>query len=178
MPKKAFPLAKVYRLLEPGPVILVTTAHRGRQNVMALSWHLMMEFEPPLVGVLLSGRNYSFELLTASRECVINIPTVEIASQVVACGNCSGRDGDKFAAVGLTPEYRSGVTPPLIAECYASLACRVADTRLMNRYNFFVLEVTQAWKDPAVKAPRTLHHEGMGHFMVAGERIQLPSKMK
>ncbi|GAB2179810.1 flavin reductase family protein [Denitratisoma sp. agr-D3] len=178
MVKKPFPLSKVYRLLEPGPVILVTTAHGGKSNVMPLSWHLMMEFEPPLVGMLMSGRNYSFELLSASRECVINIPTVELAKAVVACGNCSGRRKDKFAAFGLTPVQVDGVKPPLIAECYASLACRIADTRMVNKYNLFVLEVTQAWKASGLKAPRTLHHEGMGTFMVAGERIKLPSKMK
>jgi flavin reductase (DIM6/NTAB) family NADH-FMN oxidoreductase RutF len=77
MPKRALPLAKVYTLLEPGPVVLVTTAHRGRENVMTLSWHCMLEFEPPLVGFVLSSENDSFALLKASRECVINIPTVE-----------------------------------------------------------------------------------------------------
>lgn len=178
MSKKSFPLSRVYRLLEPGPVVLVTTAHKGKANVMPLSWHMMMEFEPPLVGMLLSGRNYSFELLTASRECVINIPTVELAKPVVACGNCTGRHRDKFAAFGLTPKYVDGVTPPLIEECYASLACKISDTRMMNKYNLCVLEVTRAWKDPAVKQARTLHHEGMGNFMVAGERIKLASKMK
>jgi len=178
MPKKSFPLAKVYRLLEPGPVLLVTTSHKGKANVMPLSWHMMMEFEPPLVGMLMSGRNYSFELLTASRECVINIPTVALAKEVVACGNCSGRNKDKFAAFGLTPHQVDSIGPPLIEECYASLACKVVDTRMMNKYNMFVLEVTQAWKDPAVKQAKTLHHEGMGKFMVAGERIKLPSKMK
>ena len=66
-------------------------------------WHLMMEFEPPLVGCVLSARNYSFSLLMESRECVINIPTRALARRVVACGNCSGRR-DKFATVGLTPE--------------------------------------------------------------------------
>lgn len=68
--------------------------------------------------------------------------------------------------------------PPLIAECYANLECRLVDTRLVNRYNFFVLEVQQAWLDPARKNPRTLHHRGRGAFMVAGETIRLASKMK
>lgn len=147
---------------------------------MPLSWHLMMEFEPPLVGMLMSGRNYSFELLDASRECVINIPTAELAKQVVACGNCSGRRKDKFAAFGLTPVTVEGVGPPLIAECYASLACRVVDGRMVNRYNLFVLEVARAWKERGIKESeaKTLHHLGMGRFMVAGETLKLPSKMK
>lgn len=63
MPKRSFPLSKVYRLLEPGPVVLVTTASKGRVNIMAMSWHTMLEFEPPLVGCVISNRNYSFMAL-------------------------------------------------------------------------------------------------------------------
>ncbi len=95
--KKTLALSRVYRLLEPGPVILLTTCRRGRANVMPLSWHTMMEFEPPLVGLIVSDRNHSFGMLTASGECVINVPTVELAHKVVACGNTSGRKTDKFS---------------------------------------------------------------------------------
>jgi len=178
MARKSFPLAKVYGLLEPGPVVMVTTARGGRPNVMPMSWHTMLEFEPPLVGIVISNRNYSFGLLKAARECVINIPTVEIAEQVVACGNTSGADVDKFSAFGLTPRPASLVGAPLIEECYANLECRMADTRMVARYCLFVVEVVKAWIDPAVKNPRTIHHLGSGNFMVAGERIKLRSKMK
>lgn len=178
MKKRSYPLSKVYGLLEPGPVLLLTTAHKGRANVMTMSWHTMMEFEPPLVGCVVSGRNFSFAALKTTRQCVLNIPTAELAGHVVGCGNTSGLKEDKFQALGLTPQPASRVAAPLIAECYANLECRVADTRLMNRYNFFVLEVLAAWIDPACKAPRTLHHEGMGRFMVAGDRIRLASKMR
>src|SRR5512134_4058567 len=81
--KRALPLGRVYRLLEPGPVVLLTAAHAGRANVMTMSWLTMMDFEPPLVGCVLSDRNFSFELLRRSRQCVINIPTADFAVQVV-----------------------------------------------------------------------------------------------
>jgi flavin reductase (DIM6/NTAB) family NADH-FMN oxidoreductase RutF len=171
-------LSRVYGLLEPGPVVLLTTAHRGRANVMTMSWHTMMEFEPPLLGCVVSARDFSFRALRSTRECVLNIPTVELAAQVVGCGNTSGRRVDKFEAFGLTAIPAALVGAPLIAECHASLECRVVDTRLVNRYNFFVLEVVKAWTDPAFKDPRTLHHRGRGRFMVAGKTIKLPSKMK
>jgi flavin reductase (DIM6/NTAB) family NADH-FMN oxidoreductase RutF len=178
MARKSLPLAKVYSLLEPGPVVMVTTARGGRPNVMPMSWHTMLEFEPPLVGLVISDRNYSFGLLKAARECVIGIPTVEIAEQVVACGNTSGADVDKFSEFGLTPRPASLVGAPLIEECYANLECRMADTRMVARYCLFVVEVVKAWIDPAVKNPRTIHHLGSGNFMVAGKRIKLKSKMK
>jgi flavin reductase (DIM6/NTAB) family NADH-FMN oxidoreductase RutF len=178
MPKRTLPLSKVYGLLEPGPVVLLTTALKGKANVMTMSWHTMIDFEPPLVGCIVSNRDYSFEALSKTGECVINIPTVELARQVVAVGNISGRRIDKFHKAGLTPLPASKVVAPLVDECYANLECRVIDRRLMNRYNFFVLEVLAAWIDPAQKSPRTLHHRGRGAFMVAGETIKLASKMK
>ena len=180
MTKRSFPLSKVYGLLEPGPVVLLTTARRGKSNVMPMSWHTMMEFEPPLIGCVVSGRNFSFSALKATRQCVLNIPTAELAAKLVGCGNSSGRKIDKFKTFGLTPVHpaKSLVDAPLIDECYANLECKVVDTRLVTRYNFFVLEVLKAWIDPACKDPRTLHHRGRGRFMVAGESIKLASKMK
>ena len=176
--KKTFPLSRVYGLLEPGPVVLVTTAHKGRANIMTLSWQTMMDFEPPLIGMVMSDRNYSFKQLKATKQCAINIPTVELASRVVGCGNTSGRTVDKFAAFDLTPRPAKVIDAPLINECYANLECRVTDARMANRYNFFVLEVLKAWIDPGRKNPRTLHHLGKGRFRVAGRTFALPSKMK
>lgn len=178
MAKKSYPLSKVYGLLEPGPVVLLSTAGSDRPDIMTLSWHTMIDFEPPLVGCVVSNRNHSFDLLQASGECVINIPTLDIANKVVGCGNTSGVEINKFAHFGVTPKPAKYVAAPLIEECYANLECRVADTTLVTTYGLFVLEVVQAWIDPAVKDPRTLHHLGHGNFMVAGERIKLKSKMK
>ena len=177
MKKTSFQLSEVYRLLESGPVVLVTTTRAGRANIMPMSWHLMMEFEPPLVGCVISDRNYSFETLKTNKECVINIPTVELAKTVVGCGNTSGRRTDKFKTFGLTPVAAKLVRAPLIAECYASLECKVRDGKLVAKYDFFILEVVQAWVEPARKQPRTLHHQGEGEFMVAGRILHLPSKI-
>ncbi|QEL65481.1 hypothetical protein OTERR_20050 [Oryzomicrobium terrae] len=178
MAKRKLPLGRVYGLLEPGPVVLLSTWDGERANVMAMSWHTMMEFEPPLVGCVVSGRDHSFAALCDTGECVINIPTVALAKQVVGCGNTTGSDTDKFTRFGLTVSPAKQVSPPLIDQCYANLECTIADRQLVERYNFFVLEVVQAWIDPAVKDPRTLHHRGHGAFMVAGETIKLRSRMK
>lgn len=177
MKKTSFPRSEVYRLLESGPVVLVTTARAGRANIMPMSWHLLMEFEPPLLGCVISDRNYSFESLKTTMECVINIPTVELAKTVVGCGNTSGRDTDKFKTFGLTATAAKLVKAPLIVECYASLECKVRDRKLVAKYNFFILEVVQAWVALARKHPRTIHHQGEGEFMVAGRILHLPSKI-
>jgi flavin reductase (DIM6/NTAB) family NADH-FMN oxidoreductase RutF len=157
---------------------MVTTARKGRANIMTLSWQTMIDFEPPILGCVISSRNHTFGILKATKECVINIPTVELAAKVVGCGNCSGRTVDKFQAFDLTPTPASRVAAPLIAECYANLECKVVDARMATKYCFFILEVLKAWLDPSQKEPRTIHHRGRGVFMVAGKTIKLPSKMK
>ena len=127
MAVKSFPLSKVYGLLETGPVVMVTTAHGGRPNIMTMSWYSMIEFEPPLVGCVISNRNHSFGLLKAAKECVINIPTVEIAEKVVGCGNTSGANIDKFRRFRLTPKPATLVDAPLIEECLDVLPLGLPD---------------------------------------------------
>ena len=175
---KALPLSDVYRLLEPGPVVLLATAYKGRANVMTLSWHMMVEFEPPLVACIVSDANHSFVALRTTKECVIAIPPVELAENVVAIGNCSGRDTDKFEAFGVRTKSAKQVAAPLVADCFANFECRVVHTRLTNRYGMFILEVVQAWSSGALKHKKTIHHCGYGEFVVDGERISLKSAKK
>lgn len=176
--KRALPLSEAYRLLEPGPVVLLTTAYRERLNIMAQSWHTLIDFEPPVVGCVISNRNHTFAMLLKSRECVISIPTVEQAKAVVGCGNTSGKSVNKFETFGLTPTPASLVEAPLVAECHADLECKVIDASMKTRYNLFVLEVLKAWCDPSREHPRTIHHLGRGSFMVAGRTIKLRSRMR
>ena len=171
------PLSKVYQLLEPGPVVLLTTARGKRANVMTMSWHMMVKFEPPLVACIVSNANHSFAALRTTGECVIAVPSVKLASKVVQVGNSSGRDVDKFDAFGLTPVPAKRVAPPLVAECIANLECKLVDDRLVRKYNLFVLEVLKGWIDPAQKGAKTIHHRGYGTFAVDGKIIRLKSKM-
>ena len=175
---KEVTLAKVYQLIEPGPVVLMTTARKGRANVMTMSWHMMVEFEPPLIACVVSDADYSFAALRETKECVIAIPAVHLARKVVDVGNCSGRDVAKFEKFGLTPVTAKRVAAPLIAECFANLECKVADSRLVNVHCLFVLEVLKAWIDPTQKNTKTIHHHGYGKFVVDGETIKLKSRMR
>ncbi|MDA9101261.1 flavin reductase family protein [Omnitrophica bacterium] len=178
MKKKSYPLSEVYRLIEPGPVVMLTAPGRNRPDIMTLSWHTMMEFEPPLVGCVVSNRNYSFDLLRKAGECVINIPDINLAKKTVLCGNITGRRTDKFKTLGLTPLAAKRVKAPLIKECFANLECRIFDRSLVRKYNFFILEVLQAWVDPSKKNARTIHHRGRGLFGVTAKTIKLPSRKK
>ena len=177
MNMKTFPLSKTFHLIEPGPVVLVTTAHKGRFNLMTMSWHLMMEFEPPRIGCIIGPWDHSFEALRATGECVIAIPTADMASKTVEIGNCSGKDIDKFKVFGLTPLPAKEVKAPLVAECLANIECKVADTSMVEKYSFFVLEAVKTWHDPARKERRTIHANGDGTFVVDGRTIHLEKKM-
>ncbi len=171
------PLSRVFHLIEPGPVVLVTTANKGRANIMTMSWHMMMEFVPPRIGCIIGPWDYSYQALRKTKECVIAIPTVDLATKVVEIGNCSGREVDKFSTFGLTPLPGKKVKAPLIAECLANLECRVVDTRMANQYGLIILETVKAWIDPQRAERRTIHANGDGTFVVDGRTIDLKKKM-
>jgi flavin reductase (DIM6/NTAB) family NADH-FMN oxidoreductase RutF len=171
--KRDFPVSDVRRLLEPGPVVLVSSAYKGERNIMTMGWHTMMEFTPTLVGCVIAASNHSYALVSRSRECVINVPTVELAPVVAQIGNCSGADTDKFAKFKLTAQQADAVGAPLLAQCYANFECRLADGRLRDRYNFFIFEVVKAHAAAAPKYPKTIHYRGEGMFMVAGRSLNL-----
>lgn len=174
---ESLPLSEVYKLLEPGPVVLLATARDGRRNVMTMSWHMMVEFAPPLVACVVSDRNHSATALQATGECVIAIPDRRLADVVVGIGNCSGRSVDKFEAFGLNALPAKTVGAPLIAECFANLECSVVNTSLTESYGLRVLEVRKAWRDPGQSDPCTLHHAGYGRFVADGETFRVPSAM-
>jgi flavin reductase (DIM6/NTAB) family NADH-FMN oxidoreductase RutF len=171
--KQDFPVSQVRRLLEPGPIVLVSSAWKGRRNVMTMGWHTVMEFTPSLIGCVIAAGNHSFEMVRRSRQCVINIPEVAMAEVVTRIGNCSGAEVDKFVEFGLTAEAAAQVEAPLIAECHSSLECRLHDAALVGKYNFFIWEVVQAHVARTPKRPRTIHYRGEGAFMVSGESLSL-----
>lgn len=171
--KNDFPVSDIRRFLEPGPVVLVSSAYKGERNIMTMGWHMVMEFTPSLVGCLISSGNHSYELIKGSKECVINVPTVELARTVAKIGNCSGAGTDKFKAFKLTAVEAEQVEAPLIAQCYANLECRLADASLREKYNFFVFEVVKAHVAASPKYPKTIHYRGDGQFMVAGRALNL-----
>ena len=165
--KKDFPVSKIRRFLEPGPIVLVSSAWKGKTNIMTMGWHMVMGFEPSLIGCYIWDANHSFEMLRRSRECVINIPTEDIAAKAVGIGNSSGRDIDKFKKFRLTAAPSKKVNAPLIAECYANFECRLADSSLINKYSLFVWEVVKAHAAPSPRYPRTIHYRGDGIFMLS-----------
>jgi flavin reductase (DIM6/NTAB) family NADH-FMN oxidoreductase RutF len=169
--KRNFSVAKIRQLLEPGPVVLVSSSWKGKSNIMTMGWYTVMEFSPSLVGCIIAKGNVSFDMIRRSRECVINIPSADLIDKVVEIGNCSGDAVDKFEQFQLTSVQGTKVDVPLIKECFANLECKIADTRLIKTYNFFILEVVKAHVAIKPKYPQTLHYRGEGIFLTSGHRI-------
>jgi flavin reductase (DIM6/NTAB) family NADH-FMN oxidoreductase RutF len=161
-------LNKAFTLMESGPVVLVTTHDGRKDNIMTISWTMVLDFTPRFA-ITTGAWNHSFAALRKSRECVLAIPTVDLLDKVVGIGTCSGADTDKFARFELTPVRGKIVRPPLIKECVASIECKIIE--IISRYGIVVLEAVAACTDPARKEKRTIHAVGDGTFIVDGRKI-------
>lgn len=175
MPFSELPIEKAFMLVEPGPVLLVTTRSGGRNNIMTITWHMVVDFTPT-IAVTTGPWNYSYRALMSEKECVLAVPAVDLAEKTVQVGDCSGAEVDKFQKFGLTPLPAAGVKAPLIAECLACLECHV--TNYLESPGIFILEGTRAWIDPDRKERRTFHANGDGTFLVDGGTISLRGLMK
>ena len=172
---REFELSRAFQLLEPGPVVLVTTADAsGNNNIMTLTWHLVMEFTPR-IGCIIGPWDYTCEALTKMKECILAIPALDLITKTVQIGNCSGRDTDKFEKFKLTPLKAQKVHAPLIAECLANIECKVIDR--IKKYDLFILEAVKAWINDKKKEKRTFHANGDGTFVVDGKTINLKDMM-
>lgn len=161
-------LSKAFTLMESGPVVLVTTHDGDSDNIMTISWTMVLDFTP--VFAIATGEwNHSYTALRDNRECVIAIPTVDMLDHAVGIGTCSGADTDKFAKFKLTPVRGKAVKAPLIKECLANIECKVVD--IVKTHNIVVLRGVAAYLDPERKEKRTVHAVGDGTFIVDGRKI-------
>ncbi|OQC27271.1 MAG: Flavoredoxin [Deltaproteobacteria bacterium ADurb.Bin072] len=172
---KRMKLGKAFTLIESGPVVLVTTHDGEKNNIMTISWTMVVDFTP-LFAMTTGPWNYSYAALRRSRECVISIPTVDLIDKVVGIGTCSGADTDKFQEFGLTPVKGNHVRSPLIEECLANIECRVID--IVRKHNIVVLEGVAAYFDSSRREKRTIHAIGNGTFVVDGRTLNRREMMR
>lgn len=168
-------LERAFTLIEPGPVILVTTNDGKKNNIMTITWTMVMDFSPRFA-ITTGPWNHSYAALEATRECVISIATVDMIDTVVGIGTCSGRDTDKFRKFDLTALPAKHVGAPLIRECLANIECRVAD--IVDRHGIIVLDAVAAYRDDAREETRMLHAVGDGTFIVDGRKFDQKERMR
>jgi len=176
--KEDFSVEEIRRFLEVGPIVLVSSQYKDETNIMTMGWHTVMEFSPSRIGCMITSANHSFEMIRKSKELVINIPTVDYIGEIIGIGNTTGGKTDKFKKFGLTPIASEVVKAPSIEECYANFECKVVDESMLDKYNFFILEVVNAKVAKYPKYPKTVHYRGEGVFMVSGKHISFPENFK
>jgi flavin reductase (DIM6/NTAB) family NADH-FMN oxidoreductase RutF len=172
-----YPLDRVHRLFEPGPVVLVSTADKDDANLMTNGFNMPVRHSTN-VALVIGPWDHSFKALRETGECVIAIPGRDLLETTVDIGNVSGADIDKWDRFDLTPLPGAVVGAPLVSECFANVECTVADDRLVADYDLWVLRVERAWIDPDVQSGAEIHHRGDGTFSTNGERIDLRSRMR
>lgn len=172
---KPMPLNQAFTLIEPGPVVLVTTNDGQRDNIMTLSWTMVMDFTPRFA-ITTGPWNHSYQALCEFNECVIAIPALDLIDQTVGIGTCSGADTDKFAKFGLTAICGKQVAAPLIRECLANIECRVVD--IVEQHNIVVLQGLAAYLDDEREERRTLHAIGDGTFVADGIKLDRRQMME
>lgn len=165
--KVILPAESAVRLLQPGPLALLTSQHRADVNVMTLAWLLPVSLDPPLVGIAIHPDRLTHEYVSKSEFFALNIPNLDLLSAVHRCGLESGRQGDKFVSSGLTPVDANELDLPLVDECVAHIECGVIDRASWGDHDLFIGEplvvaandeaFNERWL-PDTDAGRIIHH--------------------
>lgn len=174
---------RAFRLLQCGPVVLVTAAHRDRVGVTATPWHTPLSFAPPLVGVVVSPARLTYELIRRSEQFALNVPSVERAATVQTCLRVSGHDvDDKLKLLGLSVASAQAVAAPLIEDCLGWVECGLVGVHELGDHHLLVGQVLVAWAESEAfddtwrldpPEARPLHLLGGTHYAALERRIVL-----
>ncbi len=181
--RQAVDLARCTRLLNHGPVTIITSQHGERSNVMAASWAMPLDFSPPKVAVVIDGQTLTRQLVQESGVFGLQLPSVAFAKQTLAVGTSNGMEIDKFAAFRLHTFAAQKIAVPMLAGCVAWLECKVIPDD-SQRYDLILAEVVAAYADTRVysenrwhfdAAPelRTCHYVAGGTFFATGEPFEV-----
>lgn len=172
--------AKAYRLINSGCLVLLTTAHKDRTNIMTIAWHMPASFTPPLVAVAVGQSRFTRELIDASGEFVLNIPSRDLLGQVRGAGGKSGREADKIAELGLAISPGRTVKAPVLDECLGHIECRVENRTEAGDHVVYIAEITAAAAEEKLfdgawlpgEGAALLYHLGGTRFVVAEKHIE------
>lgn len=168
-------LRKAFTLIEPGPVVFVTTFDGEKNNIMTISWTMVVDFSPHFA-ITTGPWNHSYAALKETKECGIGVPAVDLLDTAVGVGTCSGSGTDKFQKFGLTPVAGKHVRAPLVRECLSNIECRVVD--IVEAHHIVVLKALAAYLDPFRQEKRTSHAIGDGTFVADGARFDRKEMMR
>jgi flavin reductase (DIM6/NTAB) family NADH-FMN oxidoreductase RutF len=179
---RSVPASTAYHLIHPKPAVIVISVDKsGMANGMTAAWTTPLSSSPPLIGVSISPRRYTYELVKSSGEFTINVLDRRYARQVHFVGTVSGRGRDKLAEAGFTLRKSKKVKPPHIGEALAVLECAVEKGVEAGDHVFFIGRVLEAYAKPDVfdgiyrpEKAKILMHLGEAYYAtLADELIEL-----
>ncbi len=168
-------LEKAFTYLESGAVLLVTTYDGGKDNVMAISWQMVLDFTPR-IAICTGGWNESFKTILRTKQCTLCVPAVDMIDKMVGIGTVHASECDKFKHFHLKKQKPAKIKAPLIVDCLAALECRLVD--YVKEHGILVLDGVQLWENPLKKERRVIHANGDGTFFADGEFYNLREEMR
>lgn len=137
-------------LLGPVPPVLVSCGEGEKANLITIAWAGTICTQPPRLSISVRPGRHSYGLIRDSGEFVVNLPTAALAKAVDWCGVKSGREVDKFSAMGLHAAPASRVSCPLLAESPVNLECRVFQRIELGSHDLFLADVVAVDVDEAL----------------------------
>ena len=129
-------------MLAPVPPALISCGTMEKPNVMTAAWTGILCTQPPQVYISLRPERYSHQIISETKEFVINVPCLKIAKAVDICGVKSGRNTDKFKLTGLTTEPCKTIQAPQITQSPISLECKVRQIIHLGSHDMFLADIT------------------------------------
>lgn len=173
MKKGKIELAFTY--LESGAVLLVTTHDGKKDNVMTISWQMVMDFTPR-IAICTGSWNESFETILRTKQCCLCVPAVDMIDKVVGIGTVHASECDKFKHFRLTKQAPAKIKAPIITGCLAAIECKLVD--YVEEHGIHILKAVQLWENPRKKERRVIHANGDGTFFADGEFYNLRKEMR
>ncbi|MCJ7576387.1 MAG: flavin reductase family protein [Dehalococcoidia bacterium] len=125
----------------PKVAVIVTASARGRDDAMTAAWHSSISLRPPIYGVAVTSKRFTYQLITESREFGINFIPLEKASLAAAVGGTSGQQMDKFERFDIKKEKPLKTTAPILKDAYAAYECKLVDSKPYGDHIWIVGEI-------------------------------------
>ncbi len=168
-------IRRAFTYFESGAVLLVTTSDGTRDNVMTISWQMVLDFTPR-IAIATGGWNESFQTILETKECCLCVPAFDMIEKVVQVGTTHSSECDKFESFALTTLKAQKVRAPLIPDCLAALECKLED--YVEEYGILIFKGLLLWENAGKKERRVIHANGDGTFYADGEFRDLSREMR
>ncbi len=177
--KKEIQIQKANRLINHGPVVLVSLLANEKPNILSVAWNMPVSHKPMCIAIASGHSNYSTNCIKETGEFVINVPDKDLKKQVIECGTTSGKDIDKFQEFILTQFPSTNIKAPGVEECIGHIECKVDKAYEYGDHYIFIAKVVYACVDKdkwdfendiwLPDKANTLHHLGGSFFSVTRE---------